>query len=137
MTCAVPPSRAFFYAGRCGITPRKRVPCAARWAGRTWWASAAAWPVLKAASGAGDGYYRYWDDPTGRAESRVEGEGYLAIRYSGTPETVHAASAGEHLLGIAAMPACTPGSPAARVPALRVPNSSCPPAVVRRLPWRW
>jgi len=50
--------------------------------------------------GYGDGFYRYWDDPTGRAESRVDTAQYSAIRYTGTPAAEFLASAGEHLLAV-------------------------------------
>ncbi len=57
--------------------------------------------------GYGDGYYRYWNDAAGRAEHRVEGESYQAIRYTGTPGAEFLAAAGEHLLGVASAPGVT------------------------------
>ena len=75
----------------------------------------------------------------GAAESRVAGDGYLALRYTGTPcRRSTWPPAGEHLLGMATTPGITADvSCGATVPASPLPSSACLPVAVPPPPWRW
>ncbi len=50
--------------------------------------------------GYGDGFYRYWSDPTGRKEERIELDGAIAAKLSGAPGEDYIASAGTHILAV-------------------------------------
>ena len=51
--------------------------------------------------GYGDGYYRQWDDPTGRQEFAIETGTCSSVRYKGRPREEFLSSAGEHILAVA------------------------------------